>query len=139
MLVHLPHKVVKFAQLGNGLYGLNPTKAGNSKIALDHMIFVETVEENVKFLLPRQIKHAKKAQKMFEAMGTPSWWDLKALIRMNLVKNKDVTTEDVNLGLKAYGPDVGEVKAKMTQHCPDPVQDRTIKIPDELLKVNEEV
>eukprot|EP00957_Ditylum_brightwellii_P142186 10832886-Ditylum_brightwellii.AAC.1 len=121
MLVHLPHKVVKFAQLGNGLYGLDPTKTGNSKIALDHMIFVKTVEENVKFLSPRQIKRAKKAQKMFEAMGTPSWWDPKALIRMNLVKNNKVTTEDVNLGRKAYGPDVSEVKAKTTQQRPDPV------------------
>eukprot|EP00957_Ditylum_brightwellii_P082501 6272137-Ditylum_brightwellii.AAC.1 len=58
---------------------------------------------------------------------------------MNLVKNNEVTTEDVNLGLKAYGPDVGEVKAKTTRRHPDPVQDRTNKIPDELLKVNEEV
>ena len=40
-------------------------------------------------------------------MGTPTVDDLKAMIRMNLIKNSEVRTDYVNLATKSYGPDVG--------------------------------
>ena len=40
-------------------------------------------------------------------MGTPTIVDLKLMIQMNLIKNNEVTIDDVNLATKAYGPDVG--------------------------------
>ena len=40
-------------------------------------------------------------------MVTPMVDDSKAIIRMNLIKNNMVTTDDVDLATKFYVPDVG--------------------------------
>ena len=57
------------------------------------------------------------------------------MIRMNLIRNNEVTTEDVNLAIKAFGPDVAGIKGKTTRHKPIPVIDNKIEIPEELLEV----
>ena len=42
-------------------------------------------------------------------MDTPNLHDLKAMIRMNLIRNNKVITEDVNLVEKEFGHDVGAI------------------------------
>ena len=56
------------------------------------------------FLTPRQQERA-----------TPSLDDLKAMIQINLFKNDSVTTEDINLAAKAFGPNVAKIKGKSTE------------------------
>ena len=58
------------------------------------------VTDNLKYMSERQRKRAKAARKVFQAVGTPTTQDLKAIIRMNLIKNMEITTEDVNLAEK---------------------------------------
>ena len=111
----MPNKTIKFKQFDNGLYATNPEEEGSIVYHNEKMQFVNTVEENLKFLTPRQFERAKKARKLFEAMDTPTIQDLKAMIRMNLIRNNEVTTEDVNLAKKAFGPDVGAIKGKTTR------------------------
>ena len=65
--------------------------------------------------------------------------DLKALIRMNLIRNNPVTTKDINLAEKVYGPDVGTRKGKNTRRRPNPVVSTMIELPDELLDIHKEV
>ena len=72
-------------------------------------------------------------------MGTPTVEDLKAMIRMNLIKNNVVTTDDVNLATKAYGPDVGGIKGKTTRSWPTPVANNMVEIPDELLDIQQDL
>ena len=64
---------------------------------------------------------------------------LKAMLRMNLIKNAKITTEDINLAEKAYGPDVGSIKAKTTRTAPTPAFSNIIEIPAELLHIQEEI
>jgi hypothetical protein len=101
--------------------------------------FLNTLEENLGFLSPRQQKRAKIARELYEAMGTPTVDDLKAMIWMNLIKNNVVTTDDVNLAIKAYGPDVGAIKGKTTRSKPTPVTSNILEIPDELLEVQQDL
>jgi hypothetical protein len=72
-------------------------------------------------------------------MGTPTVEDLKAMIRMNLIRNNAVTTKDVNLAVKAFGPDVGDIKGKTTRSRPTPVSNNIIEIPDELLEAQKDM
>ena len=37
------------------------------------------------------------------------------MIRMDLINNNKVTTDDVNLSTNAYGPYVGEIKEKLRE------------------------
>ena len=97
------------------------------------------VTDNLKYMSKRQRKRAKAARKIFQAVGTPTTQDLKAIIRMNLIKNMEITTEDVNLAEKAFGPDVGSMKGKSTRKSSIPAFSNVIEIPRELLSVNEEI
>ena len=58
---------------------------------------------------------------------------------MNLIRNNQVTIEDVNLATKAYGPDIGTIKGKTTRSRPAPVTSNLVEIPDELLEVQKDV
>lgn len=78
-------------------------------------------------------------RKEFQALVTPNTKDIKAVIRMNLTKNREITKEDVNLSEKEFNPDVGSLKGKTTRKRPIPVVRNLIDIPTELLRVNEEV
>ena len=42
--------------------------------------FMNNIEENLKCVIPRQKNRPKKAQELYEAMGTPTVDDLKAMI-----------------------------------------------------------
>jgi hypothetical protein len=61
------------------------------------------------------------------------------MIQMNLIKNCVVTTEDVNLAIKAYGPDISGIKGKTTRRKPTTVIDNTVEIPEELLEIQQDL
>lgn len=82
---------------------------------------------------------AKKARKVMISLGTPTPEDLKAMIRMNLIRNNELTIEDVNIAIKSFGPDVGTIKGKTTRQKPSPVIENHIEIPEEVLPINREV
>ena len=69
----------------------------------------------------------------------PSLKDLKAMIRMNLIHNNSITTKDISLAEKVYGPDVGTRKEKSTRQHPNHVTDISIELPDELMDIQKEV
>ena len=139
LLVHMPGKIVKFKQFPNGLHAMNPNDKKSYELIKKPHQFVNAAAENLTFLSPRQQKRARRARELCEPMGTPTIDDLKAMIRMNLIKNNVVTTADVNLATKAYGPDVGEIKGKTARSKPTPVTSNIVEIPDELLEVQKDV
>eukprot|EP00957_Ditylum_brightwellii_P069056 5241701-Ditylum_brightwellii.AAC.1 len=52
-LVHLPHKIIRFYQMKNGLYKMNP----KSDLQPDEKVvqLVNTVHENMQYMTPLQI------------------------------------------------------------------------------------
>ena len=97
------------------------------------MQFVSSVEENKKFYTPNQFERAKKARDLYHAIGTPSINDFKAMLRMNMISNNPVTTEDINVAERIFGPDIGALKGKTTRRKPVQVIDDLIEIPKELI------
>jgi hypothetical protein len=93
----------------------------------------------MKFLSKRQKERVKKARELLEVMRLLMVDNLKAMIRMNLIKNCVVTTEDVNLAMKAYGPDISGIKGKTTRRKPTTVVDNTVEIPEELLEIQQDL
>jgi hypothetical protein len=86
-IVHKDGKEVKFKRMPNGLYAFTPPRVCRSAHQQSH---VTTVEENKTFYTPKQFEKAKQARDFYHAMGTPTVKDLKALIRMNTVKNTPI-------------------------------------------------
>ena len=72
-LVHLPDRIVKFKQMTNGLYGMNPKNKNEYVIYKNKPFqFVGTIKENMKYLSPRQQERAKKARELLHALGNPT-------------------------------------------------------------------
>jgi len=67
------------------------------------------------------------------ALGCPSIADLKRIIKMNFINNCPVTTEDIDLSERIYGPDVASLKGKTVRQSPAPVVKDVIEIPRELI------
>ena len=89
----------QIAQDSEGLYYYKPKhKTGT--------IMVQTVEEKMSFIPDHQVSRAKRARELLYALGWPSIADLKQVIKINSIKNSPVTTENINLAKKVYGPDV---------------------------------
>jgi hypothetical protein len=63
---------------------------------------INTVKENRVGYTQRQFEQAKRAQKLYHIVGTPTIESFKALIKMNAIKNCPVTTEDVNNAEKIF-------------------------------------
>jgi hypothetical protein len=123
----MPDKIVKFKQFSNGLYAMDPNDKTSFEMKKKPYQFLTTVKDNMKFISKRQQERVKKARELLKVMGLPMVDDLKAMIRMNLIKNCVVITEDVNLvAMKAYGPDISGIKGKTTRRKPTTVVDNTV-------------
>jgi hypothetical protein len=139
LLVHMPDKIVKFKQFSNGLYDMDPNDKTSFEMKRKPCQFLTTVKDKMKFLSKRQQEQAERARGLLEVMGIPTVDNLKAMIRMNLIKNNVVTTEDVNLATKAYGLDISGIKGKTTRQKPTTVESNIVKIPDELLDIQQDL
>jgi hypothetical protein len=149
LIVHLPHKTVKFCRSAGKLYYYKPDyNTGNSDTGSNkkfgpsnHAKFtlVNTVEENKLAYTNRQFERAKKARELYHALGTPSISDFKAIIRMNAIKNNPITLEDIKIAENIFGPDVGSLKGKTTRTKPLPVISDYVEIPAELIAAQHQV
>ena len=131
-IVHLSDdKTVRFARRGNNLYVIKPPIKG--------VQLLNTIEENKTFYTQRQFDKAKRARDLYHALGTPSIKDFKAMLRMNTITNNPVTTEDIIVAEKIFGPDIGALKGKTTRRKPAPVVNDYVEIPKELIAAQHEV
>ena len=73
------------------------------------------VKENKDWFPSGQINGAKKAIQTFHATECPTTADLKSVIRMDIIRNNVVTTEDIALAEKIYGKDIAKPRDKATK------------------------
>jgi hypothetical protein len=138
-IVHTPERQVWFKPLQNGLYSLNPKKETHHQTTDGSFQLVNTLEDNKKFFTPWQFELARIARDLFHSLGCPSLKNLKGDICMNLIGDNPLTTKDVDLAEHIFGPYLGTVKGKTTRHKPLPIINKHIKIPEELISVQEDI
>ena len=136
--VHTPEKTVRFARNSANLYAHKPTHLSPNKTT-KHYSHLQTVAENMKFHTPREIKKAKMARELLATLGTPSIQDMKTILSMNAIANVPVTTSDVDLAERIFGPDLGTLKGKTTRRKPLPMVSDQIAIPPELYEKRSEL
>ena len=69
----------------------------------------------------------------------PTTTNLKAIIRINLIKDCKVNTEDVNLAERVYSPNIGSLKGKSARAKPASMTSNMIELPEELLNIQENI
>ena len=94
--------------------------------------FAQTVEENKSFHTDREIARAKRARDLIHATGNPPVDLLKQALRQNLIADCPVTSNDLTLATKIFGPDVASIKGRSTRKRPHLQTDDTIDVPPEL-------
>ena len=65
---------------------------------------VQTIEENAKFLTPKEIAQANMAKQLLHMLRYPSVVDLKTIIKMNVIWDNPVTESNLKLMKYLYGP-----------------------------------
>jgi hypothetical protein len=116
------------------LYVFKPPKTPQ----FEHLL-LNSVEENKSFYTEQQFERAKLARDLYHSLGTPSINDFKAMLRMNVINNNPVTTDDIKIAKKIFGPDIGALKGKTTRRKPAPVVNDQIEIPQELISAQRKV
>ena len=71
---------------------------------------IALVVENQRGYTNRQFEQAKRARKLYHAVGGPTVENFKHLIRQNLIQDCPVMTKDVDITEKIFGPDIGTLK-----------------------------
>ena len=99
----------------------------------------ETVMESAHSYSDRQKERAKQARILYHSLGCPSMNDLKAIVKMNSIKNNPVTLDDIKIAQHIYGPDIATVKGKTTRRRNRPVVHDTVELPKELYKAQRNV
>ena len=60
---------------------------------------------------------------------------LKMLLKYNLIKNCDVSIQEVEIAERIFGPDIAALKGKSVRRNPNQVLDDWIEIPEELREI----
>jgi hypothetical protein len=133
--VHVtPTKSIPFIKTTWGVYAFNPYTANSTEYQ-----FMTTVQENKAFFTERQFQQAKKARVLYNALGSPSVKDFKAILQLNFIKNNPVRLEDIKIAESIFGPNIGSLRGKTTRRKLSPVVSDYIKIPPELIQAQQDV
>ena len=136
-------EILKFGATEDGLYIYEVPQAyrdglTKSKVKGKNNL-VNTVAENRKGYTLRQFERAKKARALYHIIGTPTVENFKALLKMNVIKNCPVTSEDVTMAERIFGPDISNLKGKSTRRKVETVREDNIEIPKELVEQHREI
>jgi hypothetical protein len=119
-LVHEEDKIIKFECSPEGSHQHEASKDCKKDMQVKERKdgtsnLISTVTKNWKGCTTRQSERAKEARKLHHIVGAPTMDNFKSLLQMNVIKNCPVTTEDVNVAGKTFGPDVSRLRGK-SQH-----------------------
>ena len=67
---------------------------------------VQTIEENAKFLTPKEIAQANMAKQLLQILGYPSVVNLKTIIKTNVIQDNPINESDVKLMEHIFRPDI---------------------------------
>jgi hypothetical protein len=122
---------VIFAASPSGLYYHDTTKCA--------VVLVNTVKHNREGLTDREFDRAKSARRALGLVGYPSPRDFKNMVRSNMIKNCNVTPNDIDNDYKLFGDDIATLRGKTVRITPDPVMADCVEIRKEILDLNREL
>jgi hypothetical protein len=129
---HMNNNALKFECNPKGLY----TSKVSDEYLKKQSHLINMVKENRVGYTQRQFEQAKRAQELYQIVGTRTIELFKTLIKMNAIKNGPVTTEDVNKAKKIFGADILSLRGKSTRRKSTTVREDVIEIPEELILQN---
>ena len=81
----------------------------------------------------------RRARDFYHAVGTPTVKSLKAMLKTNIIQNCPVTSEDINIAKRIFGPSISSLKGKATRTKPKVIKKDLVQIPKEILERNHDL
>ena len=133
IFVYTPNgRVNKFIRSKNGLYYHDTTNRKD-------ISFMNSQLENSQIYTRRQIQRAREARNLYQMLAYPSINDFKNAIKYNYIKDCPTTIEDIVIAEDIFGKDIYALKGKTVRKTPYRVEMDTIEIPQEILKLHNNV
>jgi hypothetical protein len=101
--------------------------------------FIQMVKDNMKLFSKWQITGATKAKDSFKKMISPSTVDYRAIVSEGGVLGNDVTLKDVKAAKVIWGCSILKMKGNTVRRNGKTVVQSIIKVPIELIKLNQDV
>ena len=98
--------------------------------------FVTTVKGNKVHFTKRQITGAEKARMLHASLGFPSQHDFKWILQSNQIVECPVIVQDAEIVYRIWGPNIAELKGKMTRKTPTSVELDIVQIPKEIRELH---
>jgi len=141
-LVHTENGLIKFEASPEGLYRYKVLQGYQDSLDNKEEVtsnVLTTVAENQGKYTQQQFDRAKLARKLYHNVGTLTVKSFKALLRGNMIANCPITSEDVTIAEKIFGPSMSSLKGKSMRQKPKPVKYDVIEIPSELIEKHQEI
>ena len=74
---------------------------------------VQTIEENAKFLTPKEIACTNVAKQLLHILGYPFVVNLKTITKMDVIQDNPITESNIKLMEHLCGPDIPSIKGKL--------------------------
>jgi hypothetical protein len=130
-VVSKPDKDVTFAGSPSGLDNHDTTN--------NAVVLVNTVKQNQEGFTKREFDRAKSARRALGLVGYPSPRDFKNMVRSYMIKNCNVTPNDINNAYTRFGDAIDTLRGKTVRITHDPAMADYVEIPKEILDMNREL
>ena len=87
----------------------------------------------------RQVESDDLVQNLQAGLAYPSVKDLKCIVQANMLKDSPVTTQDVDVALKIWGPSAAMLKGKTVRRKPPLVMEDKVEVPKEFRLLHKRV
>ena len=115
-------------------YDTNSNNHSKSKVNNYSVNLLNTVANNKLFFTKRQIKNAETARHLQQCIGWPSSDAFKKYLSKKIINNRKVGMDDIQRGLKIYGPPEPLLSGKMTAPSQTQFIKSQLQLPIEILQ-----
>ena len=102
-------------------------------------MFIQTVEDNLKFYNKRQIAGASQAKNLYDNLLCLSVEDIHNIISTGGIQGCQVSVEDVTTAMKIWGPSVTKAKGNTVRQPAKPSPTSIVSVPKELPEAQKKV
>jgi hypothetical protein len=133
--VHTEEGIVEFKPSNQGLH-YHDVSDENSNI---EMMLVNTVQGNREGYTRQDIERAKEARRIQGMIANPTEREFAGMVCEQLLTNCPVTVRDVDNDNRIFGPDIANLREKMTRTKPARVRVEYVQIPWDFVQLHKYV
>jgi hypothetical protein len=130
--VHTPGGVVEFNSNPHGLHYLDVTNKDSGV----EWILVNMVRANFEGFTWHEVEKANEARCLQEMIGNPTEREFAGMVCEKLITNCPVTVHNINNANRIFGPDLANLRGKMTRTKPERVRVDIVQIPQDFVQLH---